>query len=116
MFHCSRGNQEKLDFSKFINVEPCAVANLLAVLIGIRVGCSVLISFQVGILIIFDSAPESFKNLFQDLVVEILYFLDFLREMELSKFFLLVVLFVYFDICGLYLSSVLRLFRVQLQC
>ena len=52
------------------------------------------------------------KNLFQDLVVEILYFLDFLREMELSKFFLLVVLFVYFGICGLYLSFVFRLFRV----
>ena len=37
------------------------------------------------------------KNQFQDLVVETLCFLDSLREMELSKFFLLVVLFVYFD-------------------
>ena len=44
------------------------------------------------------------KNLFQGLVVEILYFLGFLREMVLSKFFLWVVLFVYFDKCGLYLS------------
>ena len=46
------------------------------------------------------------KNLFQGLVVEILYFLGFLREMVLSKFFLWVVLFVYFDKCGLY-SSIL---------
>ena len=44
------------------------------------------------------------KNRFQDLVVEILCFLDFLREMVLSKFFLWVVLFVYFDRCGLCLS------------
>ena len=46
------------------------------------------------------------KNLFQGLVVEILYFLGFLREMVLSKFFLWVVLFVYFDKYGLY-SSIL---------
>ena len=52
------------------------------------------------------------KNLFQDLVVEILYFLDFLREMEMSKLFLLVVLFVHFGICGLYLSFVHCLFRL----
>ena len=44
------------------------------------------------------------KNQFQDLVVEILCFLDFLKEMVLSKFFLWVVLFVCFDICDLYLS------------
>ena len=42
------------------------------------------------------------KNQFQDLVVEILCFLDFLKEMVLSKFFLWVVLFVYFDRCYLY--------------
>ena len=46
------------------------------------------------------------KNQFQDLVVEILCFLDFLREMVLSKFFLWVVLFVYFDKCDL-CSSIL---------
>ena len=46
------------------------------------------------------------KNQFQDLVVEILCFLDFLKEMVLSKFFLWVVLFVYFDRCDLY-SSIL---------
>ena len=46
------------------------------------------------------------KNLFQGLVVEILYFLGFLREMVLSQIFLWVVLFVYFDKCGLY-SSIL---------
>ena len=44
------------------------------------------------------------KNQFQDLVVEILCFLDFLKEMVLSKFFLWVVLFVCFDRCDLYLS------------
>ena len=46
------------------------------------------------------------KNQFQDLVVKILCFLDFLKEMVLSKFFLWVVLFVYFDRCDLY-SSIL---------
>ena len=50
------------------------------------------------------------KNLFQDLVVEILYFLGFLREMVLSKFFLWVVLFVYFDKCGLYSSILFGIF------
>ena len=34
-------------------------------------------------------------------MVEILYFLDSLREMELSQFFVLVVLFVYSDKYGL---------------
>ena len=58
---------------------------LLAVCMGIKFGCNVLKSFQVGVLMIFDSAPESIKNLFQGLVDETLYFLDFLREMELSK-------------------------------
>ena len=67
-----------------------------------------MISFQVGMLIIFDSAPESIKNLFQDRVVELLYFLGFLREMGLSKFFLLAILFVYFGKCALYLSVVFR--------
>ena len=71
-----------------------------------------LISFQVGILIIFDSAPESIKKSFQDLVVKFLSFLDFLRRMELSKFFSLVVLFAHFGICGLYLSFVHCLLRV----
>ena len=46
------------------------------------------------------------KNQFQDLVVEILCFLDFSKEMVLSKFFLWVVLFVCFDRCDLY-SSIL---------
>ena len=43
-------------------------------------------------------------------MVEILYFLDFLREMGLSKFFLSVVLFVCFDKYALCLSIFLRLF------
>ena len=46
------------------------------------------------------------KNQFHDLVVEILCFLGFLKEMVLSKFFLWVVLSVYFDRCDLY-SSIL---------
>ena len=45
-----------------MNVEPCAVANLLAVLIGVRVECSVFISIQVGILFHFDTAAESIKK------------------------------------------------------
>ena len=52
-----------------------------------------MISFQFGVLMIFDSAPESIKNLFQGLVVENLYFLDFLKEKRLSKFSLLVFFF-----------------------
>ena len=55
------------------------------------------------------------KNQFQDLVVEILCFLDFLKEMVLSKFFLWVVLFVYFDRCDLY-SSILFCHFIGLIC
>ena len=48
----------------------------------------VFFSIHVGMLMIFDSAPESIKNPFQGLVVEIFfYFLDVLREMGSSKFF-----------------------------
>ena len=50
------------------------------------------------------------KNQFPDLVVKILCFLGSLREMELSKFFLLVVFFVYFDKYVLCLSNVFHLF------
>ena len=46
----------------FFNVEPCVVANLLAVFKRINFGCKILISFQVGMFIMFDSAPESNKN------------------------------------------------------
>ena len=66
-----------------------------------------------GKLRIFDSAPESIKNQFQDLEVEILYFLGSLREMGLSKFFHSVVLFVCFDKYVLCLSIVLPLFFYQ---
>ena len=65
---------------------------------------------------IFDSAPESIINQFQDLVVEILYFLGFPREMELSKFFFLGVLLVFFGICDLWLNFVLYLCQVELPC
>ena len=50
------------------------------------------------------------KNQFQDLMVEILYFLGSLREMDLSKCFLLVVFFECFDKYDLYLSTVFHLF------
>ena len=65
----------------------------------------------------FDSAPESIKKQFQDLVVEILCFLDFPREMVLSKFFRWVVLFVYFDKYDLCLNILFCHFhRVYLPC
>ena len=97
-----------MDF--YIIYDPCAVATLLDVSRGVKFGCNALISFHVEILIIFDSAPQSIKNQFQDLVVEILCFLGSLREMELSKCFLFVVLFVYFDKYVLCLSIVFHLF------
>ena len=57
------------------------------------------------------------KNQFQDLVVEILCFLDFLKEMVLSKFFLWVVLFVYFGRCDLYSSILFCHFHwIYLKC
>ena len=45
-------------------VDPCAVASLLVVLKGTNFGCRIFISFQVGMLIIFDSAAESIKKSF----------------------------------------------------
>ena len=69
---------------------------------GVCLGCRILVSFQVGILMTFDSAPESIKNLFQGLLVENLHFLNFLRERELSNFFLLVFFLVYSGKCDLY--------------
>ena len=54
---------------------------------GINFGCIVLISFQAGMLIIFDSAPESIKNLFQGVVFAIVWILNFLKEVGLSIFF-----------------------------
>ena len=48
LLYSSSENKEKLDFS--------------VIFIGVRIGCNDLISFQVGMLIIFDSAPESIKK------------------------------------------------------
>ena len=45
-----------------VKVDPCAVASLLVLLKGINFGCRVFVSFQVGMLMIFDSAPESIKK------------------------------------------------------
>ena len=39
-----------------------AVSSLLIVFMGVTLGCRILISFQVGILMIFYSAPESIKK------------------------------------------------------
>ena len=38
------------------------VVSLLVVLKGLNFGCSNFVSFQVGMLMIFDSAPESMKK------------------------------------------------------
>ena len=77
---------------------------------GVSFGCKVFISFHVGCLLCLILLLNQLKNLFQGLVVEILYFLGFLREMVLSKFFLWVVLFVYFDKYGLYSSILFGIF------
>ena len=87
------------------NVDLCAVANLLAVLRGVKFGYSVLISFHVGILLIFDSAPDQF----QDLVVEILYF-GLSKRNAIVQIFSFECSFVSFDKYDLCLSIVLRLF------
>ena len=49
------GTRKSWIFPLLINAEPCAVANLLAVFMGLKFGCNILISFQVEILMIFDS-------------------------------------------------------------
>ena len=41
----------------------------------------------------FDFAPESVENLFQDLVIGCFFFSGFLKELGLSKCSLLVVIF-----------------------
>ena len=56
------GRRNNWIFPLFTNVDPFAVASLLEVARGVNFGCNVLISFHVGILIIFDSAPESIKK------------------------------------------------------
>ena len=71
-------------FLNFFNVDPCAVTSLLVVLKGSNFGCENFISFQVGML------RNLIKNQFQGLVFEVLYIFDFLKEVGLSRFFLLV--------------------------
>ena len=56
------GRRNNWIFPSFNNVYPSAVASLLEVARGVNFGCNVLISFHVGILIMFDSAPESIKK------------------------------------------------------
>ena len=49
-------------FPLFFRLDHCAVANLIEFCEGNNFRCLVCISLRVGILIIFDSAPESFKK------------------------------------------------------
>ena len=58
------GTRKSWSFPLFVKDDPCAFASLLVVLKGINGGCRILISFQVGITIVVDSAPESIKNSF----------------------------------------------------
>ena len=54
--------QGKLEFSIILKVDLCAVASLLVVLKDINFACRIFISFQLGMLITFDSAPEPIKK------------------------------------------------------
>ena len=56
------GTKKSCIFPKFNKVEPFAIASLLAVFKGINFGCKFLISFQVGMLMMIDSVPESIKK------------------------------------------------------
>ena len=56
------GTRKSWIFPSLVMVDPCAVASLLVVLKGNNFGCRILISFQVGMFIIFDSAPESIRK------------------------------------------------------
>ena len=56
------GTRSNCVFPTFVKVDPCVVAYLLEVFEFNNFGCKVCISFQVIILIIFDSAPESIKK------------------------------------------------------
>ena len=56
------GTRNSSIFPYFSNVNPCSVANLLDVSRGFKFECSDLISFHVGMLMIFDSAPESINK------------------------------------------------------
>ena len=64
------------------------VASILVALKCINFGCRIFISFQAGLFIKFNSAPESLKKLFQGLLFAIVWILAFLKEVGLSIFFL----------------------------
>ena len=93
-------------FPKLVKLDHCAVADLLEDFEGINFEWSVCMSFQMGMFIIFDSAPESIKKSISRVMIEKLYFLDFLKEVVLSNFFLWVVVFclMRFDIYFLCLN------------
>ena len=56
--------QVKVGFFHLIRLILDAVASLLVVLKGINFGCKIFISFQVEMLMMFGSAPESIKKSF----------------------------------------------------
>ena len=68
-------------FSKtFVELDPCAVAKLLDDSEGDSFGCKFCISFDVGIFIIFDFAPDSRENQFQGLMFENIFFCGLSRR------------------------------------
>ena len=89
MFHGLSGNKEKLGFSILVKVDPCAVASLLVGLKGKNFGCRIFISFQVGRLIIIDSAPECIeKSYFKVWCLQLFGFWTFLKKWDCPCFFL----------------------------
>ena len=60
--YCLSGDKEKVNFSISFKVDPCSVASLLVVLNGNNFECRIFISFQVEMLMIFHSTPESIKK------------------------------------------------------
>ena len=62
MFPCSSGNKSCI-CPQFIKLDPCAVSSLLHVLKSSNFGCRIFISFHVGMLMMFDSAPESTRKI-----------------------------------------------------
>ena len=83
------------NFPKFVNVEPCSAASLLVIFKGIKFGCRILISVQVGIIMIFDFAPEPIKKSISRSGGSLLFGLS--NGNGMSKFFLLVIRFICFD-------------------
>ena len=56
------GTRKNWIFPKFVKDDPRAVATLLVVLKGNNFERKFFVSFHVGLLIMFESAPESIKK------------------------------------------------------